>query len=353
MTRDTPESEYAPTAYRPDRIPDQAPAARRPWNLRLATLRLPWGNTQEVAPAMFYWRNTPEHLRLCEQEEREDAEKKANGTYVPRMAESMDFHYIYNHQRHRFAQLSPGGRFWNYLYLYGKGFFLMALIFSIVWAPIHVALIDAPWREELKAFFVEVVSLFVGVPLVIWGIGFLVMQYFPRLWVRPSRGPVWELNRQTGMVTIFEYDQYKKNGTIGEFVAPFYEFDAYVVATVLHNVVVHLLCLNHRYQNKQIAFGPLLDIYQGSTEHYALWDYIQNYMDVSRPLPDVPKLEAFRHLDPTTAAYDRQHGRNPRYWVDMDDAAFEKELDKIYNAVAEIDTEKRLNMMYLHVRYQD
>ncbi len=135
--------------------------------------------------------------------------------------------------------------------------------------------------------------------------------------------------------------------------APFYEFDAYVVATVLHNVVVYLLCLNHRYQNKQIAFGPLVDIYQDSTEHYALWDYIQNYMDVSQPLPDIPELEKFRHLDPTTAAYDRQHGRNPRYWVDMDDATFKEVLSKLRKAIAEIDTEKRLNMMYLHVRYQD
>ncbi|WP_165672036.1 DUF72 domain-containing protein [Metapseudomonas otitidis] len=352
MTRDTPESEYAPTAYRPDRIPDQAPAARRPWNLRLATLRLPWGNTQDVVPAWFYLKNSPEHLRLCEQEEREDAEKKANGTYVPRMAESMDFHYIYNHQRYRFAQLSPGGRFWNYLYLYGKGFFLTVIIlapFTLIAALIQL---KGTWQEILMGSL-GFWSLIFGIPLVMWGIGFLVMRYFPKLWVRPSRGPVWELNRQTGMVTIFEYDQYKKNGTIGEFVAPFYEFDAYVVATVLHNVVVYLLCLNHRYQNKQIAFGPLVDIYQDSTEHYALWDYIQNYMDVSQPLPDIPELEKFRHLDPTTAAYDRQHGRNPRYWVDMDDATFKEVLSKLRKAIAEIDTEKRLNMMYLHVRYQD
>ncbi|WP_083265510.1 MULTISPECIES: hypothetical protein [Pseudomonadaceae] len=344
---------YAPTAYRPDRIPDQAPAARRPWNLRLATLRLPWGNTQDVVPAWFYLRSSPEHLRLCEQEEREDAEKKANGTYVPRMAESMDFHYIYNHQRHRFAQLSPGGRFWNYLYLYGKGWFWFFLPLHVLACFAMAWVSSGEFWKEFYLCFLETSVFFQGIPLVMWGIGSLVMRHFPKLWVRPSRGPVWELNRQTGMVTIFEYDQYKKNGTIGEFVAPFYEFDAYVVATVLHNVVVYLLCLNHRYQNKQIAFRPLVDIYQDSTEHYALWDYIQNYMDVSQPLPDIPELEKFRHLDPTTAAYDRQHGRNPRYWVDMDDATFKEVLSKLRKAIAEIDTEKRLNMMYLHVRYQD
>ncbi|MCE0559393.1 alkaline shock response membrane anchor protein AmaP [Motilimonas sp. E26] len=49
----------------------------------------------------------------------------------------------------------------------------------------------------------------------------------------------------------------------------------------------------------------------------AIWNFIQRYMDTSRPLPDVPTFEISRHLDPVTAAHDKKIQRNPRYWRDM------------------------------------
>ncbi|WP_158704655.1 hypothetical protein [Ectopseudomonas mendocina] len=39
---------YAPTAYRPDRIPRQQPSAERSWLGKFAKMRLPWGNTQKL-----------------------------------------------------------------------------------------------------------------------------------------------------------------------------------------------------------------------------------------------------------------------------------------------------------------
>ncbi|MDO6527504.1 hypothetical protein Q4519_17630 [Motilimonas sp. 1_MG-2023] len=49
----------------------------------------------------------------------------------------------------------------------------------------------------------------------------------------------------------------------------------------------------------------------------AIWNFIQRYMDTSRPLPDVPTFEMSRHLDPVSAAHDKKIQRNPRYWRDM------------------------------------
>jgi len=37
---------------------------------------------------------------------------------------------------------------------------------------------------------------------------------------------------------------------------------------------------------------------------------IQQYMDTSRPMPDVLLLEAGRKLDPTTAEYDKNNPRD-------------------------------------------
>lgn len=52
--------------------------------------------------------------------------------------------------------------------------------------------------------------------------------------------------------------------------------------------------------------------------------FLQRYMDVSQPLPDVPALEIHCHKDPTTAAVDKRKRRNPRYWRDMDEESVKK-----------------------------
>lgn len=59
-------------------------------------------------------------------------------------------------------------------------------------------------------------------------------------------------------------------------------------------------------------------------EALAFWDTLQRYMDVTQPLPELPILEQFRHLDPTTAEHDRQSKRDPRRWRDMPYRAWER-----------------------------
>ena len=56
----------------------------------------------------------------------------------------------------------------------------------------------------------------------------------------------------------------------------------------------------------------------------AFWDCLQRYMDISQPLPELPVLEQFRHLDPTTARHDAQSGRPPRRWRDTNARAWQR-----------------------------
>ncbi|MCS2608764.1 hypothetical protein [Halomonas dongshanensis] len=121
-----------------------------------------------------------------------------------------------------------------------------------------------------------------------------------------------ELNRQTGMAS---FSQGKKKQPL---VAPFIEFDGYVERVVQRGGIFYRLMFVHRYTGKQFSQTSLSTIVDHKHEVHALWDMLQRYMDVSQPLPDVPRLEPFRHLDPTTAEHDRQTGRNPRYWRDLD-----------------------------------
>jgi hypothetical protein len=50
---------------------------------------------------------------------------------------------------------------------------------------------------------------------------------------------------------------------------------------------------------------------------YLFWERLVRFMDLSKPLPDIPEFEAYRHLDKITATFDKKNNRPKRYWQDM------------------------------------
>nr|WP_297457108.1 hypothetical protein [uncultured Halomonas sp.] len=138
-----------------------------------------------------------------------------------------------------------------------------------------------------------------------------------------------EFNRQTGMV---KFARSRK----AAFEAPFIEFDAYVERLVQHGGIFYRLTFTHRYTGEVFNKLWLDAVTPDPTEAYAFWDMLQRYMDVSQPLPDVPRLEPFRARDPITAEHDRQTDRDPRYWRDLDLEAWKQgagaELHKAQHA---------------------
>jgi hypothetical protein len=110
------------------------------------------------------------------------------------------------------------------------------------------------------------------------------------------------------------------------FEAPFIEFDPYISFHVNpKGPVSYKLLLRHRYTGWQTTVAQVADI--NKVELYAHWDELQRYMDVSQPLPDVPALEKFRQLDPTTAEYDAagKRGRPVDYWATLNLTWWEEE----------------------------
>nr|WP_232624308.1 hypothetical protein [Stutzerimonas stutzeri] len=159
------------------------------------------------------------------------------------------------------------------------------------------------------------------------------------------------------MVTIFDYDnmgEYKRSGTIGEFTYPFHEFDAYISsAPDRQGLIWHQLHLVHRYHDLAIDLSPIVSKDSSMAPHFAAWDFLQNYMDTSRPLPDIPLFEQHRANDPVTAEHDRRTGRPERYWRDMDDKTWEAQLMQNLGRVNAYDITGRVNLMARHVRYVD
>ncbi|MEK0361185.1 hypothetical protein [Pseudomonas sp. CBC3] len=355
MTQDN--AYYASTAYSPASIPDQPPSRERSWLRKLGGSRLPWGRTQEVAPESIMTDPTPKSMRFWEEFDKKREEEKALGTYKKRPMEGLDLHWVYDHERYRYAVLSKRSHFWLYLCGGGRFLFYLGSILTLFVYLAELSIVkNVSWLETTISF-IPTVLVCPGIPLACWGLGSLVINHFPHLWFKPSRGPLWELNRRTGLVTLFDYDnngEYKKNGTVGEITAPFHEFDAYLATSPdRQGLPMNFLYLAHRYRDITINFASLMSPDRIPQPPLALWDFFQNYMDASRPLPELPCFEKCRHLDPVSAEHDRQTGRNPRYWIDMDDETFAEKLREMEGRIRLIDTMRRPNLMARYVEYVD
>ncbi|BAV77933.1 hypothetical protein PCAU_5724 [Pseudomonas chlororaphis subsp. aurantiaca] len=345
---------YGPDAYRPDQIPEQAVSTERGWLSKFSGTRLPWGNTQEVAPDSIMEDPTPDDMRFSEQIKKEKEEKKANGTYIPVPFEGVELHQKYDHEYFRFAKFPFRSQFWLYMKGVGKWFFIiLAPIMTFSHLIVMPASRQSPWDFTYEAL-IYFYSWVLGIPLLCGVIGHIVVNHFPHVWFRPPKGPLWELNRRTGLVTFFDYKHFKKDGVIDEVIAPFYEFDAYIVTSPdRQGLPMNGLFLIHRYRDIRINLNNLIIPDNTTQRPCALWDFLQNFMDVSRPLPELPLYEPYRHLDPMTAEYDRKTGREARYWIEMDDDTFKAMVKEMLGRIDAIDTFSRPNLMAKHVKYFD
>lgn len=340
-------SNYATTSYSPANLQRQPAAKSRSGLKRVTGQRLPWGNTREVVPDSFMTPG-PSSLRHLESVRIKRDQELAKGTYKPAPLEHVDFHDRCDHEHYRHAPWAARSHFWLYLATFGKGGFFLFLIFG----TISAALIGFVSSSGFIGSFWESLQTLVLVSLLpclaLWGFASLVIHKLPRLWAKPRKGPKWELNRRTGIITVFKYT--RKEAT--EHCAPFHEFDAYINTTPdRQGLPMNVLSLEHRYSDISIHFGDIQPPGPTIGQPLALWDFIQNYMDTSHPLPDAPVFEEHRHNDPTTVEHDKATGRNPRYWIDMSDEDFKQAQSRMQARADTLNTLTRPNLMAQFVEY--
>ena len=181
---------------------------------------------------------------------------------------------------------------------------------------------NTPWLQELIEGSMELLP-YVVLPIFI---------YYSLKWVnkndlltRFNQTPSIRVafRRDTGMV------QFKKKGRFID--VPFQEAMGmtrhHTDNSGVRRITLHL---NHKHSklNRNLDSG-LQALGSALTDHeywwyYLRWEFIQHYMDVTRPLPDIPELEPYRHLDPTTREWDKKHNRPKDYWLNMDEETYEK-----------------------------
>ncbi len=305
---------YADTAYRPDRIPEQPPQHEDHNQSalgRFGTARLPWGHTEPVVPIIVFAKAPPKLLRWHE----EQGDPLEGTGYQGRM----------DHECFRYAPLARRFQVLNLSEIFSR---LTVLIFG----PLMIlTLIIGSFISSDKNYWHSLIdewqsfAMMFGIPIGIWVVSRVLGKLFLGWFLKAGKGPLWELNRRTGMVTVWTYPPkfpFIPRGKPEVFKVPFVEFDAWVSTRGDRAGILNRLHLFHRYSKCDAGVGAIGGNTSMPEPCYALWDFVQNYMDVTQPLPDIPIWEAHRHLDPVTAEHDRQTNRPERYWRDMDDDTF-------------------------------
>ena len=177
------------------------------------------------------------------------------------------------------------------------------------------------WSHATTFFYWEITFWAAVVSPVLWGGANLIYRLFPSVGGL-QRGPQWELNRRTGNVIVYDNPRRRKTAWNVLHERPFREFDCHLQSTPSHQgLPQYTLSLVHYSQDIHVPIAGMFGA-TGHVDQRAAWDMIQRFMDTSQPLPDTPMWEKFRPLDPATLEHDRQTGRPPRYWRDMDDETF-------------------------------
>jgi hypothetical protein len=221
-------------------------------------------------------------------------------------------------------------KLWASIYLFFFGISWLALYFAYPFGILTCVILsfsDAWKVRDVFDFFLQL-SLYIALPAILirsplWLLG---RKNISKKQLSAFIRKQYCLNRETGMVTLYG----KGNKVIFEH--PFIEFDCILASNPTHQGLVNYrLMLVHRYSNysEGVNIGNMVGMNAPVAEYHRVWNMIQRYMDVSQPLPEVPMLEPFRELDPTTVEFDKLSKRDPRYWRDMTEAQFKAEVRKI------------------------
>ncbi|MFJ7797937.1 hypothetical protein [Pseudomonas sp. NPDC096950] len=199
---------YSKTCYCACHIPYQARSVERSWVKKFDSARLPWGNTIEVIPARFLKKGTLNDLRDQQKSRKIREDQSKPETYVASPYKHLSFLDPLDAKQLLLTYRSTHFCFWLNMKLTGRLFSgVVAFFLAIALIFIHY---DTQWTfNNLITDSAWFVCLFFGPPFTCWMLGSFVCKYFPKHCPDTTQEPEWELNRRTGLVTLYDY---KNNG---------------------------------------------------------------------------------------------------------------------------------------------
>ena len=73
------------------------------------------------------------------------------------------------------------------------------------------------------------------------------------------------------------------------------------------------------------------------------WELLQNFMDFTQPLADIPQFEYYREFDKTTAEFDKANGRPKYFWYRVDKSFLKQMNHADDELLKEFNDEEQLN----------
>lgn len=320
---------YDKTAWRPDENPGPKRRPRPRLDTRSASFRSQWTAGQKLAKHYVKDLVPGNFLELWPPDLEEDS---ATYVEVGKGAEKRKEPVAWmTHESFRWTTLPTSAWVW----LLSKAIARVIIITGVplaIMTNILLLIADVGTFDEMVYEAWLPAIKYIGAPcLILWfGVGFLE-RFSPDLIYKSPKGPTWEFNRRTGMVTLFCDPQ--KRGQAGkvQWQSPFEEFDCFVhMGPTSQGLPLYYGVIVHRHREEAMYLTALQAASSSDRGHKALWNFWCQYMDSTAPLPDIPLLEPHRHEDPVTAEYDKQTGRSPRYWRDMDEATYAVKTKQMY-----------------------
>lgn len=299
---------YQRTAYNSKQVPLQKPAVKKGLLSKFVSTATRFSFTQTrdglATKALSYYK--PSHWRRDEAKQRQQPETA----------------FAWNEQTMGQDTMSA----WSLVYLNVAAISKVTILYIL---PLYLIILLANYlfddvaMSELMSVFGW--SLLISFPFAFFWLQFEMLNrgYFMLPFLKAQRA--FELNRRTGMVTLYRHNK-------PYFTHPFIEFDCFLNAAPGHQGLMNYsLLLVHRYNGYRhgVPLHLMLPSNQLIDEYKRFWNMVQQYMDISRPLPDILMLEAVRSSDETTRIYDAIHPRESHYWRQMSDEAFDQRLEAL------------------------
>ncbi len=182
---------------------------------------------------------------------------------------------------------------------------LLSVLF--IFPALYSETMDYPWL-----FLIIVLS---------WNLFFLNFTFLRDIILSPFKGAYIDRQNQTISFTWRVKGNPEKN-EFGHATFPLADIDAFYSLQLKnqHGGSTYTLCLAHK--DHDTYGGAFLQIpvrdNAGNPNYCRMeWEYLLRFADNTRPLPDIPDIEKFRHLDPITAAIDKKNQRPEFYWRKM------------------------------------